>query len=153
VTLNSSINAQKSRRRVAASSLYPEVEQLATARELRALRGGGEWPGSDSDCETGCLQYDDSRAGLAGAPEKGRVGDRLLNESESIPLGSTSESLIAFESVSTPLGREAGVVGDSGEKRREEGLGEGLLDASVAPGTPGVLMVDETRRRMGSLAN
>jgi hypothetical protein len=37
--------------------------------------------------------------------------------------------LIALESVSTPLGREAGVVGDSGEKRRErreEGVGEGL---------------------------
>jgi hypothetical protein len=76
-----------------------------------------------------------------------------LKESESIPLGSTSENLIAFESVSTPLGREAGVVGDGGEKRREEGVGEGL-DASVTPGsTPGMLMVDETRRGMGSLAN
>jgi hypothetical protein len=75
-----------------------------------------------------------------------------LKESESIPLGSTSENLIAFESVSTPLGRDAGVVGDGGEKRREEGVGEGL-DASVTPGTPGILMVDETRRGMGSLAN
>jgi hypothetical protein len=63
--------------------------------------------------------------------------------------------LIAFESVSTPLGREAGVIGDGGEKIREEGLGEGrgLVDASVTPGTPGILMVDETRRSIGSLAN
>jgi hypothetical protein len=71
-----------------------------------------------------------------------------------MPLRSISENLIAFESVSTPLGREAGVVGDGGEKIREEAVGEGRgLDASVTPGTPGVLMVDETRRSMGSLAN
>jgi len=78
-----------------------------------------------------------------------------LKESESIPLGPTSENLIAFESVSTPLGREAGVVGDNGEKIREEAVGEGrgLVDASVTAGIPGTLMVDETGRRMGSLAN
>lgn len=138
--------------------MYPEVEQ-PVAREVGVLREGRvEFPGSDSDIETGCLQYeyDGSRvgAGSAGAAEKGKVGDRSLKEeSESIPLGSTSENLIAFESVSTPLGREAGVVGDGGEKKlREEGVGEGL-DASVTPGTPGILMVDETRRSMGSLAN
>ncbi len=61
-----------------------------------------------------------------------------MRESESIPLGSTSENLIAIESVST-LRREAGVVGDGGEKIREEGAGEGLLDASVTP-TSGILM-------------
>jgi hypothetical protein len=66
----------------------------------------------------------------------------------------TSENLIPFESVSTPLGREApsvGLVGDGGEKKRREGeaVGGGL-DASV---TPGKLMVDETRRSMGPLAN
>ena len=73
-----------------------------------------------------------------------------MNEWESTPLGSASENLIAFKSVSTPLGREAGVVGEGGEKIREEGVGEGRdLDASVTPGTPGILMVDETR---GSLA-
>ena len=52
-----------------------------------------------------------------------KVGDRSLKEWESITLGSTSENLIAFESVSTPLGREAGAVGDSGEKIREEKRG------------------------------
>ena len=139
---------------MAASSVYPEVEQPAiAAREIEALRGSGEWQGSDSDCKTGCLQYDDgSRAGSADTPENSKVGDRLSKESERIPLGSPSETLIAFESVSTPLGREAGVVGDWGEKIGEEGLGKGLLDASL-PGTPGVLMVDETRQSTGSLAN
>jgi hypothetical protein len=42
------------------------------------------------------------------------------------------------------------------EKREEKrGLaeGQGLVDASVIPGTPGILMVDETRQSMGSLAN
>jgi hypothetical protein len=135
---------------------YPEVEQ-PVAREVEALWGwgSGEWPGRESDSWTGCLLYDDgSRAGsAAGAPEKGsKVGDKSLKESESVLLGSTSENLIAFDSVSTPLGREAGVVGDGGEKMREEAVDEGL-DASVTPGTPGILMVDETRRSIGSLAN
>ena len=134
---------------------YPEVEQ-PVAGEAEALRGIGEWPESDGDGETGCLQYGGgfrALAGSAGAPEKGKVEDRSLNEPESIPLGSISDNLIAFESVSAPLGREAGVVGDGGEKTREEVVGEGLLDASVTPGTPGILMVDETRRGTGSLAN
>jgi hypothetical protein len=60
--------------------------------------------------------------------------------------------LIAFKSVSTSLGREAGVVGDVREKKGEEGVGEGL-DTNVSPGTPGILMVDETRQSMGSLAD
>jgi hypothetical protein len=128
-------------------------------------RGNGEWPGRrdcDSDSDSGCLQPEHdggSRAGSAAGepgPENGsKVGDRSLRELESIPpLGSTSENLIAFGSVSTPLGREAGVVGGGGEKiREEEGVGEGL-DASVTPGTPGILlMVDGTRRSTGSLAN
>jgi hypothetical protein len=136
--------------------VYPEVEQQPVTGVVEALqgRGSGEWQGRDSDSETGCLRHGGSRAGsAAGAPEEGsKVGDRSLRVSESIPVGSTSENLIAFESVSTPLGREAGVVGNGGEKRREEGVGEGL-DASVTPGTPGMLMVDETRRSMGSLAN
>lgn len=137
--------------------MYPEVEE-PVAGEVEALRGwgNGELPARDSEgeSETGRLQYDSSRAGSAGAPgEKGsNVGDRSLKESDSIPLGSTSENLIAFESVSTPLGREAGVVGDGGEKNREEGIGEGI-DASVTPGTPDILMVDETGRSTGSLAN
>ena len=56
-----------------------------------------------------------------------------MKESEGMSLGSTSENLIAFESVSTPLGSGVGVIGDAsgGEKIREEGVGEGL-DASVA---------------------
>jgi len=83
-----------------------------------------------------------------------KVGDRSLKEWESITLGSTTMNLIPFESVSMPLGREAGVVGDGGEKIRDKGVGEGRSpDASVTPGTPGILMVDETRRSMGSLAN
>jgi hypothetical protein len=132
--------------------VYPEAEQ-PVAREVEALQGSGEWPGRDSGSEIGCLQHGGSRAGsAAGAPEKGsKVGDRSLKESESIPLGSTSKNLIAFESVSTPLGREAGVVGNGGENSREEGVGEGL-DASASV-TPGILMVDETRRSVGSLAN
>jgi len=93
--------------------VYREVEQPA-AREVEALRGSGEPPGRDG--EVGCLQYDGSRAGLAGAPGSKVLGDRSLKESQSIPLGSTSENLIAFESVSTPQGREAGVVGEGGEK-------------------------------------
>lgn len=123
----------------------------------------GEWPGRrdcDSDSDRGCLQPEHdggSRAGpAAGEPENGsKVGDRSVRDLESIPpLDSTSESLIAFGSVSTPLGREAGVVGGGGEKiREEEGVGESL-DASVTPGTPGILlMVDGTRRSTGSLAN
>ena len=65
-------------------------------------------------------------------------------------LGSTSES---FESVATPMERGVGVIGDGGEKTREEGVGEGL-DASVAPGTLGIVMVDEIRRSVrSSLAN
>ncbi len=75
-----------------------------------------------------------------------------MKEQESILPGTSSENLIAFGSVSTPLGRGAGVVGDAGEKMREEEVGEGL-DASVTPGTPDKVMVDETRRSMGSLAN
>ena len=96
------------------------IDQPVT-REVEALQGSGEQPGRHSNCETGCLQYGDgSRAGLAGAP-----GDKLSKVSESIPVGPTSENLIAFESVSTPLGRQAGVVGDGGEKIREEGVGRG----------------------------
>ena len=134
--------------------MYPEVEQ-PVVREGGAPQGSGdsEWPGRDSDSETGSLQNDSSMVGSAGAPEKGK-GDRSLKEAEgrSITPSSTSENLIAFESVSTPPGREAGVVGDGGERTREEGFGEGL-DASVTLGTPDLLMVDETRRSMGSLAN
>jgi len=130
--------------------VYREVEQ-PVAREVEALQGSSERPGRDG--EAGCLQYDGSRAGLAGAPGS-KVGDRSLKEWERIPLGSTSMNLIAFESVSMPLGREVGVVEDGGEKIREEAVGEGRSpDASDTPGTPGILMVDETRRSMGSLAN
>ena len=91
--------------------MYREVEQPA-AREVEALRGSGEPPGRDG--EVGCLQYDGSRAGLAGVPGS-KVGDRSLKEWERIPLGSTSMNLIAFESVSMLLGREVGVVEDGGD--------------------------------------
>ena len=120
--------------------MCPEFEQPAATREVEVevLRGSGEWW---------------ALAGSAGAPEKGstKVGDRSFEELDSILLGSTSESLIGLGSVSTPLGREAGVVGGGGENTNEEGVGEGL-DASVTRGAPGILMVEETRRSMGSLA-
>jgi hypothetical protein len=70
-----------------------------------------------------------------------------------VPGSTFDENRIAWKSVSMPVGRDASVglvVGDGGEKKvRGEGVGEGL-DTSV---TPGVLMVDETRRSLGPLAN
>jgi hypothetical protein len=61
------------------------------------------------DNETGCLQDGDgSRA-------------RSLEESESIPVGPTTENSIAFGSVSTPLRRDTGVVGD-GESAGTPGI-------------------------------
>jgi hypothetical protein len=59
-------------------------------------------------------------------------------------------------SVSTPLGLRAGLVGvvgvEGGKLIGGEGVGVSLsVDASIAP--PCMLMVDEARRSMGSLAN
>jgi len=96
------------------------------------------------------LLHGDSRESST-ALGKGKTGEERLSLKgrKSILPAST---LIALKSVSMPLGREAsvGLVGDGGKKKiRGEGFGEGL-DTSV---TPGILMVDETRRRMGPLAN
>ena len=138
--------------RVATSRVYPEVRNLPVTRDVEALRGGGKWTGRDD--ETCCPQgYGGSRAGslAAGTPKKGKVkkDGSLKGPERMVPFSSTSENLIAFESVSTPLGRRAGVVG---ERIKEEGVGEGL-DSSVTPGTPGIMMVDETRRSTKSPSN
>lgn len=96
---------------------------------------------------------DNARGTRRSAPEnKGETGDRLFlnrwnRRSVYISSATTSENLIAFESVSMQfkLGRvppSVGLVGDVGEKkmRAEAAVGWGL-DASVMPG---ILMVDGT---------
>ena len=133
----SSINARKSRRRVAASSVVhaePPPPQSAVTEAVEATQGRrrGEWSYRDG-------------------PGEGITVDRLFVKGRQRTLpGSTSENLIEFESVSAPLGRASvGLVGDGGEKMGGKGVGGGL-DAGF---TPALLMVDETRRAVRPLAN
>jgi len=137
VALISSINARKSRRRVAASSvMHAEPPPQSAAREaVEATQGRrrGEWSYRDGIGE-------------------GITVDTLFvkRRQRTLPGSTSSENLIGFESVAAPLGRAGvGLVGDGGEKMGGKGVGGGL-DAGFAPA---LLMVDETRRAVRPLAN
>ena len=146
MALISSINARKSRRRVAASSVADEEPQAAAREAVEAMqgRGRGEWPCREGPA--GCLRHGDS-------PGEGMTVDMLFVKGRRDILSSlTSENFVGFESLSAPLGGETAGVGRVGygeEDMRGKGVGGGL-DTGV---TPAILIVDETRRTVRPLAN
>ena len=108
MALISSINARKSRRRVAASSVADEEPQAAAREAVEATqgRGRGEWPNREGP--VGCLRHGDS-------PGEGMTVDMLFVKGRrDILSSSTSENFVGFESVFVPLGREAAGVGRVG---------------------------------------
>jgi hypothetical protein len=159
VVLISAINAWKSFRRVAASSIdigapaAPEVVETIQEEEE-----GGEWGLETTRSGSGCVRDAGGacRSALGPGPVRGTTGDRHSKGWENLLPAWSSMVANADLSVSTPLGLRAGLVGVVGVEGEKLIGGEGVgvspsLDASIAP--PCMLMVDEARRSMGSLAN